>query len=228
MRLVNLAGVRYGRLFVLSRAANNKHGRPAWRCRCDCGREAIICGNSLRFGLTRSCGCIRERRKPTVDLTGKKFAALLVIGRSGPDLGRLTLWQCLCDCGRESIIRGRSLTSGKTWGCLCLRRARAAVLKLKHGCASGARMPEYGAWSGMKQKHAGEICDRWLNSFENFLSDLGQRPIGMQLHRHDDRIPYCAENCSWRAVSGHRNVRNSTSRHQILTHERCQNVLSHA
>lgn len=31
-----------------------------WKCRCDCGKEKIVCGQSLRNGVSTSCGCLRN------------------------------------------------------------------------------------------------------------------------------------------------------------------------
>lgn len=56
---IDLTGEKYGRLTVKS-YAGHKGQRTVWKCLCDCGNEAIISGNSLRRGATRSCGCIRR------------------------------------------------------------------------------------------------------------------------------------------------------------------------
>lgn len=57
-KFVDITGQRYGRLTVISRSENNRHKKAMWRCRCDCGNEAIFCGNHLRSGNTQSCGCL--------------------------------------------------------------------------------------------------------------------------------------------------------------------------
>lgn len=60
------------------------------------------------------------------DLTNKKFHRLTVIERSD-DIERVghksaPTWKCRCDCGKEVIVRGSQLKSGKTKSCGCLNR----------------------------------------------------------------------------------------------------------
>lgn len=51
--------MRFGRLFVLGRQA--RESKVAyWRCRCDCGKTAVVRGSSLRSGHTKSCGCLHN------------------------------------------------------------------------------------------------------------------------------------------------------------------------
>lgn len=61
----DLTGKRFGRLLVLSLNGRNPNfGGLIWKCKCDCGKVVNVLGNSLRNGLTKSCGCYRvERRK---------------------------------------------------------------------------------------------------------------------------------------------------------------------
>lgn len=60
---LDLIGQRYGKLTVLG-PAENVGGRTAWRCRCDCGQEAVVKTYRLRSGHTTSCGCVVAQRRP--------------------------------------------------------------------------------------------------------------------------------------------------------------------
>lgn len=54
MKLIDITGLRFGRLAVLS-----KSERPRmWECQCDCGNITMATGTNLRSGSTRSCGCL--------------------------------------------------------------------------------------------------------------------------------------------------------------------------
>lgn len=58
-----------------------------------------------------------------VDLTGKRFGKLLVIGRAENKIqpsGQVkTAWRCICDCGNECIVSAYSLKADKSKSCGC-------------------------------------------------------------------------------------------------------------
>lgn len=58
-RLIDLTGIRFGRLTVETRTIN-AHARPCWRCRCECGDVIDVDGRSLSGLHTKSCGCLRS------------------------------------------------------------------------------------------------------------------------------------------------------------------------
>jgi hypothetical protein len=120
-KIIDLTGQRFGKLMVIELAKKpegNKNSSSFWLCRCDCGKEKVIDGHSLRRGSSKSCGCGFE-----VDLVNKKFGKLFVIEET---LNLNTKsnskhWLCKCDCGNETVVATFNLTSGKTKSCGCLR-----------------------------------------------------------------------------------------------------------
>lgn len=123
---VDLTGRRIGRLVVVRRAVAKK-GRTFWLCQCDCGNTKEIAAQSLRSEGTQSCGCLQREmtsQKTMIDLTGKRFGRLTVLGIHGhvgvnhPAL----VWRCQCDCGKITNVRAQSLRIGQTRSCGCLRR----------------------------------------------------------------------------------------------------------
>lgn len=155
------------------------------------------------------------------DMTGQRYGRLTCIAPLGSTSTGM-LWECHCDCGNvRNVVRGNLLSAGvKSCGCL-----REEIHKgNKHGLKNGRnvavngkrinRIGTYSSWEAMNNRcnnpnnngypdYGGRgiiICKRW-SEFNNFLWDMGERPIGKTLDRIDVNGNYEKSNCKWSTPS---------------------------
>ena len=137
-------------------------------CQCECGNKTEVRKDALKAGRVKSCGC-KKKRDAEANATRKK----------------------------EEKERRKKERESKPHP------------NARHGMW---KTPEYKAWQSLKQRCNNEnchnfkdyggrgisVCDRWMNSFENFYEDMGDRPGGYySIDRIDVDGDYEQSNCRW-------------------------------
>lgn len=160
---------------------------------------------------------------PAIDLTGQEFNRWKFVRRI-----KGQLWLCVCSCGTEKVVNSHSVKVGTSKSCGCYNteviQSRAAVAKRLF-----EKYPNsYRRWANMIQRCTNKnngafhnyggrgisVCSRWLNSFENFFSDMGEPPFdGASIDRENNDGNYSPSNCRWATKKEQRENTRSTRRH---------------
>lgn len=178
------------------------------------------------------------------DRSGEKVGRLTILCEAADRIGGRITWHCRCDCGNEIVRPGRDLYLGRTNSCGCLLSEAITttnISRTKHGHAKSAGgnarlvTPTYKSFLSMRQRclnpnspnyhrYGGRgisICDRWQGEkgFQNFLSDIGERPRGSSLDRIDTDGDYTPDNCRWATAKEQSNNRRNTNALAAARHE---------
>jgi hypothetical protein len=147
------------------------------------------------------------------NMSGQKFGRLTVSMHSHTIKrpnggGGIPYWICLCECGKQAVVKGDHLRAGKINSCGCFRREFISKIKTTHGMR---RTRLYGIWCHIRQRcenkndisyhsYGGRgiiVCKRW-QLFEKFQTDMGSTWYqGASIERLNVNGNYEPSNCTW-------------------------------
>lgn len=152
-----------------------------------------------------------------INLEGKRFGRLLVVQCVGADNRGEALWECTCDCGNNTVVRGSHLRRGLIQSCGCYAR-ELSIARLKANPTkgntkhNGTHTRLYHTWVNMKTRCFNSntkafkwygavgvtICEEWLKfeKFREWALKSGYDET-LTIERINPFGNYCPENCTW-------------------------------
>ena len=169
------------------------------------------------------------------DLSGKQFGRWTVVSLA-PRTNEIDIkWVCKCSCGTTKEVSAGSLRKGTSTSCGCYRKEIKSTNPLR-------KTPTYNSWDNMigrcyrpsqpdYDSYGGrgiEVCSRWRESFNNFVTDMGVRPDGTSIDRKNVDGNYEPGNCQWSTNKEQQNNKRNSIRvpynNELLTIEEVSNI----
>lgn len=145
------------------------------------------------------------RNNELIDLTNREFGEWTVIQRTENNEHGSARWLCRCSCGKEKIVDGGSLRSGRSKSCGHFRKNGNP----KHG---GRWTRLYMVWDSMRGRcfttsnknykdYGGRgimVCEEWndFSAFRDWALANGYKK-GLSIDRINNDGNYEPSNCRW-------------------------------
>lgn len=111
----DMIGMLFGLWTVTGISEIRKDNRTCFNCLCECGKERVVQGNSLKCNRSTGCGCSSEK-----NIVGERFGMLVIRSVNKDTDPNKTTCVCDCDCGETKVLLKNNVKSGGTRSCGCL------------------------------------------------------------------------------------------------------------
>lgn len=162
-----------------------------------------------------------------IDITGQRYGRLVVTNRAkdyvSPKGYVAVNWECRCDCGNTTIVRGCNLKRGATISCGCVVEEHP-----NHTTHGQSKTRLYNIWRGIISRCTNpsccegyadrgiSVCKEWLESYETFRKWSIENGYNdsLSIDRIDVNGNYEPHNCRWADVETQQN--NKRNNHYLV------------
>jgi len=139
------------------------------------------------------------------NLIGSKFERLTVLSEFGVK-NRKRYWNCACECGNKSVVRGSELNYGSVKSCGCLQKdsvtthgnTNKRLFRIWKQMIKRCTNPKHNRYHLYGAKGI-KVCDIWLNNFSAFenWSLVNGYKDNLSIVRINTEGDYKPSNCRW-------------------------------
>ena len=159
-----------------------------YQCICDCGNIVDVRGGYLKKAV-HSCGCLQRDSRRRDIAPGTKYERLTVIDRTDLTKHNAYMYRCICDCGKEILVRSDMLRTGSVRSCGCLHdellRANSKKANIKNSI-DGTYLPRIKSTNLSKNNTSGVKGVRWSKPMDKWRASITFKGKDYHLGYYDD------------------------------------------